>query len=211
MIIFIFPKEFEYENFKKNICATQDDKFLLPKTYLHYIGNNEKFLCKVILDSDIMFTIKLRDFIDEVKSEKMFKDLKFILFGSSGKYSGEDLVSNNHEYIGDILEISKAIKIDRGDILNFDHTSKQYSITLRDEKFLTAEPSSLLSGFKEKTIISTNYLYRTPAIEDKYKDCLFDMETLDFFKCCESSKIENFHCLRFISDFFVKDWYKKNV
>jgi hypothetical protein len=74
-------------------------------------------------------------------------------------------------------------------------------------KIKTLYSSKSLLRFEKKKIVSTNHIYLSELISDPYKDCLFDMETFDYFNVCKYSNIKNYSCLRFISDFTDKKWY----
>jgi hypothetical protein len=102
MLIFIFPKYFEYKNFIDNIKNYNKEKddlkvhimfnhpFKYANTYFYYIKQDAKrmcFICKIIDDSDVIFALELNSFITEMKStiSKNFELFSFVLFGSAGK------------------------------------------------------------------------------------------------------------------------------
>lgn len=109
------------------------------------------------------------------------------------------------EDLGKFFSITNAIKGDRGFLdckQQFKIDSKKISESKRPHRLGKIETDQLEDfSITGKTICSTNFLNMTIIHED-FADCLFDMETYDFFDICRLNQ-SAFGCIRFVTDYVL--------
>ena len=189
MVLFLFPKQFEAYKFVShlNVNNFAVKEIWYNDYYIEIETPISAFRVMVIEDSDIGFNFKFMNLLNlhpEIKKEPI------ILIGSCG--------SANRADVGKMFAISTAIKGDRGKL---DEVSK---FTRAIDKQINAASSmiSKKSSFKTKDIVSINF-FNENAIDKEFNNCLFDMETYDFFEICRCNGVYNYSCFRFVTDYLL--------
>lgn len=198
----VFPKLFEYSKFIYSIGGRISSIIILysdPILHLIRIDDHNSFyllFCLVINDSDIGFLLKFNDFLKN-ESDWVNKMI-FMLVGTCGVHSKSEVEVGQTHYI------TKATKIDRGDL-------RGLKLHLREDKMSTV----IISGNDVVKAIFGNHEWKNVEVthcsnqlilswEDNklmpYPTILFDMETYDFFSICQHHDVEVMGALRVTSD-----------
>jgi len=212
MIIFIFPKQFEFNLFLISIrpriiiirqLIKIENTFLILYTYKN---KNIFCLCILINNSDIKFNLILNNIIDQLKADfadielgkRMFDWCQFILIGTCGG-----------DIIGNVYQTKTAIKYDKGELKigNIFVQRKEKELTIND-KFDDRLFVDII--IEKRKIMSGNLLVHFNFIQDD--NVVFDMETYDFYSICNYKSIKNYTTFRIVSDTFeIKEDYFKNL
>lgn len=131
-------------------------------------------------------------------SKLVVSDNRYFLIGSCGSGNEIDCFSK-------IFYVNEAFKGDRG-VLNekgefsFD---KRKLVSHRARIWDDCFPGQLKKlAIEDRLCCSTNFL-NVNIIEDDFAECLFDMETYDFYDICKGKGIKNYACFRFVTDYVV--------
>ena len=184
----IFAKYFEFHLFYFRFFYLFENIYKIKENIFSIKLNSKGFkrrikesflLIKVIDDSDINFLIKLLEFIFAM-NRKLNLKIKFSLIGTSGSLKGN---------IGEIFQIFKVYKYDRGELSNFNQT--KYEFKIREDKILAKNIDSLIE-LKYKNAISycSNFLMGCNNFKtfEEYINEIFDMESYDFNEIIEKNR-----------------------
>jgi len=238
MIIFIFPKEFEFLKFLFSIAENvrviykikEFDNFLHIVIKDNYFDNSFSFFMKLINESDIEFNFLLNDFIKDLCLKYCPNNFNFVICGTCGSHEKEDL--------GKCFYVNHAIKFDRG-IIKMNNGLPKLIIRpdkIKELKFDLNLTLSCLNYKNKNKILCCNYVCElskdnfknfllgvenneyvkksednliTKKLTDIINVGLFDMETYDFFKVIKHNKLRCGGALRIVSDICGKEEQKK--
>lgn len=208
--VFIFPKLFELE---KSVSALQklvkkqlpnDKKKLLKIEKSHSENYNcsilkwttsereFQFVGVAINDSDIEFQANYVRLLQGVNCSQ----LSLILCGTCG--------SNTDRNFLDVFVINKAIKVDRGDLVQ---EGGRCVIRSRPEKIKTKEIDESHLSDENSTVLCSNYvmnIHNGGVFSEEYLSYnLFDMETYEFITISKIREVCEIACYRIVSDLYV--------
>jgi len=182
-ICLFFPKEFEFLTFVRSTnvlhCAEVE-----PRMFIVVIMRNGQkihFRALIIGDSDFGFNYLIS------KHLSVLEDKTFILIGSCG--------SNNKEDFKKMFRITKATKVDRGLLVGNRFERR------RGKELISKSCDMLLSGILSKESYSSCFLNDSIYSEAEVREnCVYDMETFEFFHTCESLKVKSYYAYRVVTD-----------
>jgi len=132
-------------------------------------------------------------------SKLVVNDSRYFLVGSCGSGNASDCFAK-------VFYVNSAFKGDRG-VLNEKGEFSFNKMKLVTNEAKVWDDHFLLGNLKNYNIesrmcCSTNFL-NVNIIEDDFAECLFDMETYEFYDICKAKGIKNYACFRFVTDYVV--------
>lgn len=195
----IFPKRFELQSFL--LSLGENDTFVTENSILegvtrsvikmHVANFCYKFSAYALEDSDSSFVYKLISIINHIKftTDEFFVQM-IILCGTAG-----GSISKEHN-LGKSIIVAKATKFDRGHLkLSGGKFIAEFKESLRVEASMNWS-----TYLQVQESLSCNYVCDIDPEAIVLRASSVDMETNEFYRVCRNLKVENYVCLRVISD-----------